>query len=522
MKRITTILLCLCTVLMVSALDKRQTKINSIKKDKAYLYAEITAPDEEEAQSFAEDMLYQEINRYASEQKNLRDAANIVVTNTRSLWEDISLPRGNCYRVFLYVKKADIFGADNVTVSTESALEDETYEEEAYEDTPMSEHRREAISRLLTLRKFSEMESCIKGLKQDGHISSYAGYKKIRTYLIHALSVLLLSFSFGTLRAENITVEILTDSYTDCPATLLQTMERNLGTLLTEINAANEADRDINTAGLPLNDFAKSTLVHLWSNIHFYCDDQEVLCDRLWPFRSSYMVRQIPMIMNPRGEQFGAGKYQECTVEFDGKGLISDISFVFDSQLSESMEKCGKVVELERKLQILKYCDRFRTAYCTKDINFLEQVFSEDALIITGNVVTTRTAENGVVQKVNYTKQNKQQYLTNLRRAFQRNKFIDVQFSEVGTGGLDGGCGTVTQSVNNGNFYGVRLKQEWHSSNYSDVGYIFLLWDFTNEEAPVIHVRTWQPEIVGGKKTQQEDIFSLSDFEKTIKENAIN
>ena len=201
-------------------------------------------------------------------------------------------------------------------------------------------------------------------------------------------------------------------------------------------------------------------------------------------------------------------------VEFDKRGQITDFRFVFDTQLSESMERCGAVVELERKMQILKYCDRFRTAYCTKDIKYLEQVFSDDALIITGNVVMSKPSDMGPAKaKVEYKQQNKTQYLNNLKRAFARNKYIDVKFSEIGENGEDSGCGTVTRSANNKNMYGVRLRQEWKSSNYSDVGYVFLLWDFSNEDAPVIHVRTWQPEFVGGTKMAEEEIFSLSDFD---------
>lgn len=334
----------------------------------------------------------------------------------------------------------------------------------------------------------------------------------MKNFVLNALLLLLALCPVVTVQAEEVTVTITTDSYTQCPDALRQTMERNLSRVLSEINLANNDNRVLNVAGLAMNDFAKGTLVQLWDNIHFYCDDSEVV-DRLWELRNGYMLRQIPIIINPQGEQFGAGTYQECTVEFDRNGKITDFRFVFDTQLSESMERCGAVVELERKMQILKYCDRFRTAYCTKDIKYLEQVFSDDALIITGNVQKVKSAEGIMTEKVKYTQYNKQQYLTNLRRAFARNKYIDVQFSEIGENGEDSGCGTVTRSVNNKNMYGVRLRQEWRSSNYSDTGYLFLLWDFTDENAPVIHVRTWQPELVNGKKINDEEIFSLSDFD---------
>lgn len=331
--------------------------------------------------------------------------------------------------------------------------------------------------------------------------------------LKNLLLAVLMVCPFSALQAEEVSVTITTDEGFDNANGIIETMQRNLSKLLSEINTANDENRALNMAGQNINDFAKGTIVTLWDNVHFYCDDAEVV-DRCWPLKNGYMLRQIPFIINPQGEQFGSGTYQECVVEFDKRGQITDFRFVFDTQLSESMERCGAVVELERKMQILKYCDRFRTAYCTKDIKYLEQVFSDDALIITGNVVMSKPSDMGPAKaKVEYKQQNKTQYLNNLKRAFARNKYIDVKFSEIGENGEDSGCGTVTRSSNNKNMYGVRLRQEWKSSNYSDVGYVFLLWDFTDENAPVIHVRTWQPEFVGGTKMAEEEIFSLSDFD---------
>ena len=111
-----------------------------------------------------------------------------------------------------------------------------------------------------------------------------------------------------------------------------------------------------------------------------------------------------------------------------------------------------------------------------------------------------------------YTKQTKKQYLTNLAKCFAKNKWINVEFTEVGIGG----CGSVTRSKVNKNFYGVRLHQKWKSTNYSDEGYVFLLWNFTSEDKPQIEVRTWQPDMVGNTKVAEDDIISLGDFEDDI------
>lgn len=315
-----------------------------------------------------------------------------------------------------------------------------------------------------------------------------------------------------TLTAQNVEVTLTTDEHAERPA-VLERLQDNLSALLTEINAAEKENRDLNIAGLPLDDMARKSLTMMWANIHFYCDDEEVV-DRCWVFENSFMVRQIPLIIVPQGETFGSGTFQEAVVEFDRNGRISDFRFALDAQLSEGMEKCGAAVEEDRRMMILQQCERFRTAYNTKDIDFLKLIFSDDALIITGSVVMAKPTETSYGgQKVIYKKQTKQQYIANLRRAFIRNKWIDVKFSQIGDNGEQGGCPGITRSSVNPNMYGVRLRQEWRSSNYNDEGYLFLLWDFTDETKPVIHVRTWQPEWVGNQKLPEKDIFSLTDFD---------
>lgn len=162
-----------------------------------------------------------------------------------------------------------------------------------------------------------------------------------------------------------------------------------------------------------------------------------------------------------------------------------------------------QLTDLRRRQLILDYVEQFRTAYNQKDIKFLEQVFSDDALIITGRVVMQKHEEGFTTPKVVYNKQSKQQYLTNLRGTFKRAKYIKVTFDDI----------EVMRHPTNPNFYGVTLHQGYTSSNYHDDGYLFLLWDFTNEDRPMVHVRTWQPDKIGGKKLPKDEIFNLSDFD---------
>ena len=325
-----------------------------------------------------------------------------------------------------------------------------------------------------------------------------------------AFCVLLAAFASET-GAVNVTTTTQQSGYNN--QALLQTMQNNLGQLLTEINAAHEQKRDLNLAGMAMDDYAKRMLTNIWSNMHFYCDDEEVVEEGL-PMKSGMLMQNIAYIVEPDDEAFDSQQLQMGSVEFDNTGKISDFRFALDVHTAATFGQCQDVVETERRMKILKYVEHFRTAYCQKDLATLRQVFSDDALIITGNVVEKYDKETGLsAASVTYKKQNKEEYLESLQRAFTRNKYIEVKFSQIAEHGIQDECGGITRSRNNPNMYGVTLFQEWKSSRYSDEGYVFLLWDFTDEDRPVIHVRTWQPEFVGGKKMTEEEIFSLSDFE---------
>ena len=311
--------------------------------------------------------------------------------------------------------------------------------------------------------------------------------KRTRRILFQAVFALL----FVTLPAHAVDVTLTVDEHVDRPSALAAA-QSNLAAVLTEINRAQKAKESVSVKNLRMDEFAKKSLARLWAVTPFYCDDEEVV-ERCWVFKNgTMMVSHIPLIITPEDENFGLGTYQEAVVEFDTKGQLIDFRFALDAQTAESMERCGTVVDKEKQMIILQYVERFRTAYNQKDISTIEKMFSDDALIITGRVVMAKPqGDQGAQFKVEYNKQNKQQYISNLRRAFLRNKWIDVKFSQIGENGEDGGCAGITQSTKDKTKYGVRLRQSWKSSNYSDEGYLFLLWEFPEDGGdPSIHVRT--------------------------------
>ena len=163
----------------------------------------------------------------------------------------------------------------------------------------------------------------------------------------------------------------------------------------------------------------------------------------------------------------------------------------------------GKLNETDanRRHTILNYCEHFRTAYTTKDIDFLRQVFSDKALIIVGNVVKPLANDNKcqAEARVTYAIHSKQDYISRLSKVFAVNQKIDVKFS---------GFRIMRHPTMDG-IYGVTLRQQYKSDRYCDDGYLFLLWDFRDKSMPLIHVRTWQPT---SSISGSNEVISIQDF----------
>ena len=152
--------------------------------------------------------------------------------------------------------------------------------------------------------------------------------------------------------------------------------------------------------------------------------------------------------------------------------------------------------------RILSYCEHLRTSYTTRDIDFIRQVFSDNALIIVGHVVRQGDAADaaGYSSRVRYSIRSKQAYLEKLARIFDSGRKIDMEFSDF----------RIMRHPTVKGIYGVSLRQKYADGNYSDDGYLFLLWDFRNRSMPLIHVRTWQPTPAEGE--MEDELIGIGDF----------
>ena len=300
------------------------------------------------------------------------------------------------------------------------------------------------------------------------------------------------------------TVQVKITSGLDNPA-LQAKMECTMSQLLTEINAAQSANRSLNFGAIGVPQSVQVSMSMLWENTQFVCTET-LLEEKCISTNNGYQFRAIPLQIKPAPEEkLDDDEYQEAVISFDKQGVL--LSFYFSlstTQYSQIIRGSKELTDVRRRQVILDYTERFRTAYNQKDIQFMEQIFSDDALIITGQVIKQKPIDGITLpDKIIYKKYTKYEYLANLRRSFAQKGYIRVTFDEI----------KVLRHPTDPTIYGVTLHQGYTSSNYHDDGYLFILWDFSDELQPQILVRTWQPDSFNEGKLPEEEVFSLDDFD---------
>ena len=200
-------------------------------------------------------------------------------------------------------------------------------------------------------------------------------------------------------------------------------------------------------------------------------------------FGEEIICRSIPMNFTFSGNR----KFSEEVVfTFNKEGLIDNISFGLGKVAQDHlMGNVNSSFSPEKRQVLANFLECFKTAYALKRIDYLEQLFADDALIITGRVLKkfTGNAEMGYNSNkyVQLTTQDKATYIKRLRRSFANKEFINIRFANNRI------RHTKVEGV-----YAIQIKQDYFSSNYGDTGYLFLIIDVRNPKEPIIHVRAWQ------------------------------
>ena len=279
-------------------------------------------------------------------------------------------------------------------------------------------------------------------------------------------------------------------------------IQGNVSEFLSEINLAYSESRAPKLSSGYITSEAKSSVLAMWETSPFYCVESWMM-EKCINAANGFQVRNIPVFMKEANDQM------DLVVGLNSSGIIDDVHIAIAMQQYMTVIESNKsVTDLHRRQVILDFVENFRTAYNRKDMPFLQQVYSDDALIITGKVIKQQPGSDQVFkslgkEKVIYQTQTKKQYLNNLARVFKNNEYIKLNFDEI----------EITQHPKWDEIYGTSFKQDWNTSNYSDSGYVFLMIDFKDEKNPIIHVRTWQPKKYNGRILPKEERFDLGSFD---------
>ncbi len=315
---------------------------------------------------------------------------------------------------------------------------------------------------------------------------------KFHSHFIKLFIINLVFISAGFAQDE---VEVYVADFND--DALRATIETNASNFLSTINTSFSDQVD----SLPNSEFFlnayKSEFGDLWMNTPFYIPESTIIesVNRLATGR--YEMRNIPAyFVDPDGEEH----YEEAVIQFTPSGLISEFRIGLAAhRFQEIMNDGEDEIDNANRETILNFVENFRTAYNKKDIDYINTVFSDQALIIVGRVIENTGEESAYQQQVEYLQFTKGEYIERLTRLFARNEWINVGYEDIG----------IIRHPKHPDIYGVSLTQYYSSTTYSDEGYLFLLIDFEDPEKPLIHVRTWQPKRV----TPEDEVFHIGYME---------
>lgn len=203
---------------------------------------------------------------------------------------------------------------------------------------------------------------------------------------------------------------------------------------------------------------------------------------------------------------------REVVFRFDNNTrLISSLAFRLSSIAENDIIKKSKW-DNESKLALISFLEDYQTAYALKRYDYLESIFSDDALIIVGHVVEKMEPEdmkdvkmlNLPQKQIDLLRMDKNKYFERMSRLFNSQEYINIRFTETD---FTRQKNSSEEDKKGEDIFGVRLLQEYKSTTYGDVGYLFLMVDLRDKIRPMIHVRAWQPD-----KTDLDNLVGLKDI----------
>lgn len=317
--------------------------------------------------------------------------------------------------------------------------------------------------------------------------------KKVILILLLVLPIVNNSFSQGK-------VNISIDERTLNPKSGLssKTIASHINGLLSELNRACEANETVpNFEKLFVNDLTREMIKSYWEVSSFRFDSSKNPKILEVVNRDGYFTVKVEMeFVGLREKHINKGfkQYESFTIDFNKSGIIT--AFQINGK-NPFPHVDANIMSEERQNYIRRFVNNFARAYSYRKTDSLNKFFKSDAIIVVGKV-TKVPQKIGVEPQLHITllphktseiirlnQYTRREYFKNLDKVFGVNHYVCVQFEYE--------PGAISQVYGVPHLYFVQVKQYWYSSRYNDVGYLTMLWDFSDEKHPKVETRIWLP-----------------------------
>lgn len=300
--------------------------------------------------------------------------------------------------------------------------------------------------------------------------------------------VVIFSVLFSLLIAQIKPTVVITGGYDE---SFTDKLSNNLSTILLESNRFSKGIGNIDSVKLYFTDIGFKDFEDILNTNKPYTlrKDYDLNLIELVG-KGLYEVRGIKVRINVEGGDINPNKYMVFT--FNRGGSVVNVRFSLPRHnYLEIIDEGTSLKDIEQRKIIVEFLENFGSAYSKKDVEFLENVFSNDALIIVGSVTYKKPEFNDMAKTtsifsekiVSYRQYTKFDYINKLRTfVFPSNKYINIKFDDI----------QINKHRTMDNVYGIKLKQHWKAERYEDKGYLFLTIYFWEEINPLILVRVWQ------------------------------
>lgn len=196
------------------------------------------------------------------------------------------------------------------------------------------------------------------------------------------------------------------------------------------------------------------------------------------------IAKSIPVIIKYNG---GHTVSEDIVFRFGERHKIESVAYALTKRAEDDIFRQNSW-DISARYAILQFMEDYQTAYALKRIDYIDKIFSDDAIIIWGkknpNAPQKVDGTNYLVtNSYTYTRESKQEFIERLKKDFPNKKYIKLTFED---NEIKEQSGIYT------NIFWIEIKQFYSSSNYNDDGYLTLMIDM-REANPTIKVRTWAP-----------------------------